>query len=243
MKQLLFILFIFASSAVFGQVSLSVGYLKLRETLKYDVFSIQADYDFRKFRIYSEFGYFSNKMEHNTEWEGTEPGKTYSYEKRYSKINFSYATVKLGVGKQYKITYANKFWNAFSINFFGQYDRETSFKVSDQVTYKTSLYYGNSYSNYNQVIGGKIFPPNYTPFEIGLIRKNIFRVGLDFKIRVGYKNLFMEVSTSMVSPITDRVNLVSSYPYSSNVQQVNDFPLFVTGVKIGYIFSKREKQQ
>jgi hypothetical protein len=241
MKQLLFTLIIFASSAAFGQLSLSLGYMKLREKVSYDKFSFQTDYDFKKYRIYSELGYFSDKIEYQDQWEENGFGYSLEYINRFSKINYSYGTFKLGIGKQFKATYKTKFWNAFSFNIFGQYDRVFGLKIYDQVTYRKTTTYEDYDPSGNLIMTVKSFPTDYSPFEVGTIRKNILRVGFDVKLRFGYENLFLELSTSLVSPVTDRVTLISHKVNSYGLDQGLFYPLFITGIKIGYIFPIKEK--
>jgi hypothetical protein len=249
MRTTISILLLLATTYCHGQFSISAGASRIRENLfnndnapffgqhqrhLYNCFTLQADYTKSFFRTYTELGYLPASFEVTRETyysHGGGSSQIYANDNVYhSKVNFTYFTVKCGVGSEFKKLFKKNWWSSFSFNVFAQYERLIDEKTSENVRYQTITQSGTT----------TVHPPNYYSPSLVSFEDNIFQFGVELKERLGFQNYFVEFSTSLSSSNVYRSEDVNVFPETGKSQSTNWG--LNTSLKLGYYFARKPKK-
>lgn len=231
-----------------GQSSISAGTSRVRESFfnnnapffgqpqrhLYNSFALQADYTKSFLRAYTELGYLPASFEvikATYESQGGGSSQIYKNDNVYhSKVNFTYFTVKAGLGLEFKKLIKKNGWYSFSSNLFIQYEKLIDEKTSENVRYQTTTHYGIT----------TVYPPSYYSFDLLSIEDNIFQLGIELKQRLGFQNYFVEFSTSLSRSNVYRTRDVNVFDDYSE-RKITNWGLNAS-LKFGYYFVRKPKK-
>lgn len=256
MRSIILIFLIFSVSFSFGQFSISGGIsrnidnffgsnqgfnLGKQRLNNYNQYQIQFDYSKSATRVYGEVGYLTSNfhLEQRTSYHsGGGSSSSFSDNRTYhSQVSFGYLSNKLGLGVIAISKNRNKLWGSFSFNMFAKYEKLTGYSESDQVMYRQT----SSNGNQTQTFVTTDYPPDYYSYNLISFNRSIFQFGAEMDWRVGFKNYFLGISTSIA--LCNRIRTFSnsyvSYYSGSNQTSLWNFNF---GLKIGYMFKSKVKE-